>query len=68
MENLRFRLFPTGIDNENYYKNILRNENNTDLQQIEIEPKTLETSNTFNSGSYQVENKKVFLLIFKKHQ
>ena len=52
----------TGIDNENYYKNILRNENNTDLQQIEIEPKTLETSNTFNSGELPSRKQESFFV------
>ena len=62
MEKFKISVVSTGIDNENYYKNILQNENNTDLQQIEIEPKTLETSNTFNSGELPSRKQESFFV------
>ena len=32
----KISVISTGIDNENYYKNILQNENNSKFQQVEI--------------------------------
>ena len=44
----KISVISTGIDNENYYKNILQNENNSKFQQVEIEHNFTEKSDSFN--------------------
>ena len=55
-------MISTGIDNENYYKNILQNENNSKFQQVEMEHNFTEKSDSFNGEESNNDKQESFFV------
>ena len=58
----KISVISTGIDNENYYKNILQNENNSKFQQVEIEHNFTEKSDSFNGEESNNDKQESFFV------
>ena len=58
----KISVISTGIDNENYYKNILQNENNSKFQQVEMEHNFTEKSDSFNGEESNNDKQESFFV------